>query len=62
MTAEWSWEQNQNVTLTHTWDGRVNKAGFSVLHQPNVAIPLMGIGKSQRIAPDILMGFQNWPT
>lgn len=39
-------EQNQNATLSHTWDGHVNKAGFSVLHQPNIAIPLVRIGNS----------------
>lgn len=30
----------------HAWDGYVNKAGYSVLHQQNVAIALMSIGKS----------------
>lgn len=48
-------KQNHNSEpQSDTWDGHVNKAGFSVLHQPNVAIPFTRTGKSQRIAPDIL--------
>lgn len=35
--------------LPHTWLGRVNAAGFSVLHQPNVAVPWVMTGELNKL-------------
>lgn len=43
MISEWLKKRNPSLNSILHMDGHVNKAGFSVLHQPNVAIPLSRI-------------------